>query len=131
MFFQSKIKVMPDIANPIDCKIGNFTPFKDIIKLLKKDKNYMNFQIIFMIGGFALMFISPALYNFFIDLKLTNQDMINAFYQAAGADSSIRLDFFTGLSLNPPKPATGLKQRFLGPFVQRFFETFFSLISPI
>jgi len=47
--------------------------------------------------------------------------LINAFYQAACADPSIRLDIFTALSLNPPKPARGLKGRFLEPFVLRHF----------
>ena len=47
--------------------------------------------------------------------------LINALYLAARADPAIRLDIFTALSLNPPKPAHGLKQRFLGPFVQRQF----------
>jgi acyl-CoA hydrolase len=47
--------------------------------------------------------------------------LINAIYQAAKQNHSIRLDVFTALSLNPPKPASGLKQRFLGPFVQRQF----------
>lgn len=47
--------------------------------------------------------------------------LINALYLAARADPAIRLDIFTALSLNPPKPAHGLKQRFLGPFVRRQF----------
>lgn len=47
--------------------------------------------------------------------------LINALYAAAKADPSIQLDLFTALSLNPPKPAKGLKQRFLEPFVHRHF----------
>ncbi|HKX55302.1 MAG TPA: acetyl-CoA hydrolase, partial [Xanthomonadales bacterium] len=47
--------------------------------------------------------------------------LINALYRAAKADPGIRLELFTALSLNPPKPTTGLKQRFLGPFLQRHF----------
>jgi acyl-CoA hydrolase len=47
--------------------------------------------------------------------------LVNAIYLAACSDRSIKLELFTALSLNPPKPATGLKQRFLGPFVQRQF----------
>ncbi|HLF29407.1 MAG TPA: acetyl-CoA hydrolase/transferase C-terminal domain-containing protein [Xanthomonadales bacterium] len=47
--------------------------------------------------------------------------LINALYMAAKSDPSIRLDLFTALSLNPPKPARGLKQRFLGPFLERQF----------
>lgn len=47
--------------------------------------------------------------------------LVNALYRAARADPSIRLELFTALSLNPPKPAAGLRQRFLGPFVARQF----------
>ena len=47
--------------------------------------------------------------------------LVNAFYQYAKDNPSVRLDIFTALSLNPPKPAKGLKQRFLGPFVARQF----------
>ena len=47
--------------------------------------------------------------------------LVNALYLAARADASIRLELFTALSLNPPKPSTGLKQRFLGPFIKRQF----------
>ena len=47
--------------------------------------------------------------------------LVNALYRAAREDPSIRLDLFTALSLNPPKPASGLKQRFLEPFVARQF----------
>ncbi len=50
--------------------------------------------------------------------------LINAFYLAARSDPSIRLHIFTALSLNPPQPAHGLKQRFLGPFVQRQFGVY-------
>ncbi|MCS4308461.1 acyl-CoA hydrolase [Rheinheimera pacifica] len=47
--------------------------------------------------------------------------LINAFYHRACADSSIRLDIFTALSLNPPKPGSELEQRFLQPFLKRHF----------
>lgn len=47
--------------------------------------------------------------------------LVNALYRAARNDPSIRLELFTALSLNPPKPARGLKQRFMGPFVARHF----------
>ncbi|MSQ98648.1 MAG: acetyl-CoA hydrolase [Xanthomonadales bacterium] len=47
--------------------------------------------------------------------------LVNALYLAARADASIRLELFTALSLNPPKLSTGLKQRFLGPFIKRQF----------
>ncbi|MDR6983432.1 acyl-CoA hydrolase [Rheinheimera pacifica] len=47
--------------------------------------------------------------------------LINAFYQRACQDTSIRLDIFTALSLNPPKPGSELEARFLQPFVKRHF----------
>lgn len=47
--------------------------------------------------------------------------LINALYRTAKADPSIRMELYTALSLNPPKSANGLKQRLLGPFVQRHF----------
>lgn len=47
--------------------------------------------------------------------------LINAFYQRACQDSSIRLDIFTALSLNPPKPGSELEARFLQPFLKRHF----------
>lgn len=47
--------------------------------------------------------------------------LINALYQRACQDSSIRLDIFTALSLNPPKPGSELEARFLEPFVKRHF----------
>jgi acyl-CoA hydrolase len=50
--------------------------------------------------------------------------LINALYRAAKADPDIQLELFTALSLNPPKPTTGLKQRFLGPFLQRHFGNY-------
>jgi len=47
--------------------------------------------------------------------------ILNALYDEAKKHPDVRLDLFTALSLNPPKPATGLKQRFLQPFVKRHF----------
>jgi len=47
--------------------------------------------------------------------------LINAFYQRACEDSSIRLDIVTALSLNPPKPGSELEARFLEPFLARHF----------
>ncbi len=47
--------------------------------------------------------------------------LVNALYHRACQDSSIRLDIFTALSLNPPKAGSELEARFLKPFVQRHF----------
>ncbi len=47
--------------------------------------------------------------------------LLNAFYRHARQDPETRLDIFTALSLNPPKPGTGLQRRFLEPFLARHF----------
>jgi acyl-CoA hydrolase len=47
--------------------------------------------------------------------------LINALYRAAKADPSIQLELFTALSLDPPRPGSGLRRRFLEPFLQRHF----------
>ena len=46
-------------------------------------------------------------------------ELINALYQRAKADPSIRLLIATALSLEVPDPGTGLQKRFLGPFIER------------
>lgn len=79
LIFQMKIKVPKKYIEQVTVKQNYFTPIKDVFELLKKDRDFANFQRIFMIGGFALMLISPALYIFSSnELKLTNQDMTNA-----------------------------------------------------
>ncbi len=79
LIFQIKIKVPKQNLEKINIRKNYFTPIKDIFALLKKDKEFAIFQTIFMIGGFALMLISPALYIFSShELKLTNQAMTNA-----------------------------------------------------
>ncbi len=47
--------------------------------------------------------------------------LVNAFYLYASENPDIRLDIFTALSLNPPKPGKGLQRRFLEPFITRHF----------
>jgi len=55
-----------------------------------------------------------------IGLGKPNQ-VVNAFYRRAVADPEIDLTIFTGLSLEKPRPASDLEQRFLGPFIDRQF----------
>jgi hypothetical protein len=79
LFFQMKIKVQSDNSKNIVKRQKFLTPFKDIIELLKTDSDFAKFQIVFMIGGFALILIIPAFYIFSNDyLNLTNQDMTYA-----------------------------------------------------
>ena len=47
--------------------------------------------------------------------------VINAFYRRAKRDPAIELTLFTALSLTPPNAGSGLKRRFLGPFLERHF----------
>ncbi len=47
--------------------------------------------------------------------------LVNALYRRARADSTIRLDIFTALSLTRPAPGSGLQARFLKPFLARHF----------
>src|SRR5580704_7850203 len=45
----------------------------------------------------------------------------NALFTRAVADSSIRLRIFTALTLEKPRPGSGLERRFIGPIAQRCF----------
>jgi len=47
--------------------------------------------------------------------------IVNAFYHRAKSNSSIDLTLFTALSLTPPGAGSGLKRRFLEPFLERHF----------
>lgn len=47
--------------------------------------------------------------------------LINAFYQRARVDNSIRLDIVTALSLDLPQPGHWLEARLMGPIVERLF----------
>src|SRR4051812_16447728 len=48
--------------------------------------------------------------------------IINALYQRALADRSIRLTFFSALTLEKPKPSSELEKRIINPVIQRLFE---------
>jgi acyl-CoA hydrolase len=47
--------------------------------------------------------------------------LANALYARAAADASIRLRIFTALTLEKPRPASELEQRFIGPIAERCF----------
>lgn len=51
----------------------------------------------------------------------------NALYRRAKKDPSIQLTFCTALSLEKPKGASDLEQKFLGPFVERKFDGYVEL----
>lgn len=54
-------------------------------------------------------------------------ELANALYLRAKADPSIELVICTALSLERPKGASDLEQRFLGPFVERMFSGYVDL----
>jgi acyl-CoA hydrolase len=45
--------------------------------------------------------------------------LLNAIYAKAKADSSLRLKIYTALSLNPPHPREDLEKKFITPFAER------------
>src|SRR6201990_458532 len=47
--------------------------------------------------------------------------VINGLYARAAADRSIKLTLFSALTLEKPKPASLLEQRFIGPVIDRLF----------
>jgi acyl-CoA hydrolase len=49
--------------------------------------------------------------------------LLNALYTRATQESGRRFTLLTALSLDPPRPGTGLQARFLGPFLDRHFGT--------
>jgi acyl-CoA hydrolase len=50
--------------------------------------------------------------------------LLNAIYRRAKADSSIRLDLITALSLNPPRGGSELEERFLRPVRERVWPDY-------
>lgn len=53
--------------------------------------------------------------------------LINALYARAKADSSLQLTILTALSLERPTPGNDLEARFLGPFIERVFGDYSDL----
>src|SRR4051812_37292405 len=47
--------------------------------------------------------------------------IINALYARAAADRSIKLTFFSALTLEKPKPENLIERRFIGPVIDRLF----------
>ncbi len=56
-------------------------PIKDSIHLMRSRPDFAHFQWGFMIGGFALMFITPALHIYYVDsLQMTHNNLAIARY---------------------------------------------------
>jgi hypothetical protein len=54
--------------------------------------------------------------------------IVNALYARASADRAISLTFFTALTLEKPKPANLLEQRFIAPVINRLFGGYPDLV---
>src|SRR5690606_34198857 len=53
--------------------------------------------------------------------------LVNALYQAAVLDASLKLSIFTALSLEKPSGKSALEKRFLDPFAQRVYGDYVDL----
>ena len=47
--------------------------------------------------------------------------IVNALYARAAADRSIKLTFFSALTLEKPRPSNLLERRFIAPVIERLF----------
>lgn len=84
LFIQRKIKVL-DEQKTVQNNNIILSSVKDIFKLLNSKKDFALFQKGFMIGGFALMFITPALCIYSNNiLKLSYADMTMARFVIMG-----------------------------------------------
>src|SRR3954465_5726676 len=50
--------------------------------------------------------------------------IVNALYTRAAADRSIKLIFFSALTLEKPKPSSLLERRFIAPVIDRLFGAY-------
>jgi hypothetical protein len=50
--------------------------------------------------------------------------IVNALYARAAADRSIKLTFFSALTLEKPRPSNLLEQRFISPVIERLFGAY-------
>lgn len=53
--------------------------------------------------------------------------LVNAFFRRAVRDPSLRLTILTALSLEKPKPASDLEERFLAPYLARHYGDYCEL----
>lgn len=99
IFFQRKIP-MPvseknQKAKKISFKDAILLPIAESFHLIKKTKEFFHFQMGFMIGGFGLMIINPALIIFYSDtLDLTHQNLTYARYIFMGCGVLISTYFW-------------------------------------
>lgn len=82
LFIQNKLSYDAS-SSDVNLDKGNylFGPLKESLTILKSSQEFKNFQIGFMIGGSALMFIGPALSIFYADsLNISHTKFIHARY---------------------------------------------------
>jgi hypothetical protein len=81
LYIQKKLPFEPKAVS-IDTQPKSFIgPLKESFAILKSSKEFKNFQIGFMIGGSALMFIGPALSIYYADtLDLSHKTYTQARY---------------------------------------------------
>src|SRR6266705_3377000 len=54
-------------------------------------------------------------------IAIVGNHIVNALFERAVADSSIKLTIFTALTLEKPRPKTELEARFINPIIDRLF----------
>lgn len=70
-FFYSRIKIRKTKQKKIEEKISFLHPFKIILKILKENRDFTNYEIFFFIYGIGYLIILPAIPVYFVDvLKL-------------------------------------------------------------
>ncbi|MCH9630300.1 MAG: hypothetical protein S4CHLAM37_02950 [Chlamydiia bacterium] len=84
VFFQKRIplpKMIPDKNTPPKTKSKLLQPWKDCLYLMRTYPEFAKFQWGFMIGGFGLMLIAPALAIYFAEtLSLSHETITNGRY---------------------------------------------------
>jgi len=125
-----QIKVPINTLNQENNKNNFFTPISDIFKLLKRRKDFATFQRGFMAGGFALMFISPALIIFSSDiLNITYNNMMIGRFVFMGIGFVISMFFWKkALDKTPIEHITILV--LLGFSIYMFFLLMSKFIMP-
>lgn len=133
-FIQRKIDIPVENNKSVMKKNNFFTPIKDIIKLLQNKKDFALFQKGFMIGGFALMFITPALYIFSNNiLNLSYSNMTTARFVLTGIGFALSSFFWkkaldkTSINFVMPFVLSGFSVYIVFLLLSKYFLMFFYL----
>lgn len=97
IFLQRKIPIQPDL-NENESKISEMNllkPWKETWELLKKRKDFFNYQMCFMLSGCGLMVMQPAVMSFFVDeLHLNYTEMTAALTTFKGIGFALTSHFW-------------------------------------